>query len=95
VHDEPEKLIMKLEGKMVGAWVSECRRAWTTLSSSVSTGKLALDLRGLTFVDESGLDLLREIYRATRADIMTNSPLTKHFAEQTRGPKTIDTRKGE
>jgi anti-anti-sigma regulatory factor len=67
VHDEPEKLIMKLEGKMVGAWVSECRRAWTTLSSSVSTGKLALDLRGLTFVDESGLDLLREIYRATRA----------------------------
>jgi len=73
---------MKLEGRIVGPWVAECRRAWLTLESSLSTKKLALDLCGVTFADESGLELLREIYRSTRAEILTNSPLTKHFAEQ-------------
>ena len=73
---------MKLEGRMVGPWVAECRRAWLSLQSSLSTRKLALDLRGVTFVDESGLELLEEIYRTTRAEILTNSPLTRHFAKQ-------------
>jgi anti-anti-sigma regulatory factor len=82
VQNETEKLIMKLEGKMVGPWVTECRQTWTMLLSALSARKLALDLCGVTFVDESGLALLREIYRATHADIITNSPLTKHFADQ-------------
>jgi len=76
---------MKLEGRMVGACVGECRLAWLSLQSSLSQRKLALDLCGVTFVDESGLELLREIYRATRADMLTNSPLTRHFAEQATG----------
>lgn len=82
VKDGPDRAIMKLEGKMVGPWVRECRQTWTALLSSLSARKLALDLCGVTFVDESGLGLLREIYRATRADIVANSPLTKHFADQ-------------
>ena len=82
VQDEPKRLTMKLEGKMVGPWVTECRQAWTTLLSTLSARKLTLDLCGVTFVDEPGLRLLREIYRATGPDIITNSPLTKHFAEQ-------------
>ena len=94
VQDEPERLIMKLEGKMVGAWVTECQRAWTALRSSLSTRKLALDLCGVTFVDESGLELLREIYRATRAHMVTNSHLTTHFAEQAM-ESTINRKKGE
>ena len=73
---------MKLEGRIVGPWVAECKRAWLALEPSLSPKKLALDLRGVTFVDESGLELLREIYRATRAPMITDSPLTKHFAEQ-------------
>lgn len=85
---------MKLEGKMVGAWVTECHRAWTALRSSLSTKKLALDLCDVTFVDESGLELLREIYRATHAHIVTNSPLTRHFAEEAM-ESTINWKKGE
>jgi len=73
---------MKLEGKMVGPWVTECRETWVAVLSSLSARKLALDLCGVTFVDEAGLVLLREIYGATRADMITNSPLTKHFADQ-------------
>lgn len=85
---------MKLEGKMVGAWVTECREAWTALRPSISTRKLALDLCGVTFIDESGLALLREIHRTTRADMLTNSPLTRHFAEMAKAP-TGNRRKGD
>lgn len=85
---------MKLEGRMVGPWVEECRRAWLSLQSSLSARRLALDLCGVTFVDESGLDLLREIYRTTHADMLTNSPLTRHFAEQAMAPPA-DRKKGE
>jgi hypothetical protein len=79
---------MKLEGRMVGPWVAECERAWLALEPSLSTNRLSVDLCGVIFVDEPGLELLRTIYNATRADIVTNSPLTKHFAELVMGPTT-------
>ena len=88
VEERPEAFVMKLEGRMVGDWAAECKRAWFALESAIAPKKLALDLRGLTFVDEAGLQLLREIYSATRAEILTNSPLTKHFAEQAMRPTT-------
>jgi anti-anti-sigma regulatory factor len=50
--------------------------------------KLALDLRGVIFVDESGLELLRQMYRATQPELLANSPLTKHFAELVTGTTT-------
>jgi len=84
---------MRLEGRMVGPWVAECQRAWLALEPSLATKKLALDLCGVTFVDESGLELLREMYRLTQAEIRTNSPLTKHFAELATGP--AEYRKGD
>ncbi len=93
VQEDSERFIMKLEGKIVGPWARECRRAWLALASSLSTKKLALDLCGVTFMDEAGLELLREIYRATRAEVVASSPLTKHFAEEvTRSAK--DGKKG-
>jgi anti-anti-sigma regulatory factor len=88
VQDEAKGFTMKLEGRMVGPWVTECKRAWLALESSLSAKKFALDLSGVTFVDESGVQLLQEIYRSTHADIITNSPLTRHFAEQAMQLKT-------
>ena len=88
VQEDEERFIMKLEGRVVGPWVTECARAWLALEPSLSTKKLCVDLRGVTFVDESGLELLREIYSATRADIVANSPLTRHFAEVAMGLTT-------
>lgn len=73
---------MKLEGRMVDPWVQECRQAWLDLASRLAPRKLAIDLRGVTFIDASGTDLLSEIYGATRAEMLTDLPLTRHFAEQ-------------
>jgi anti-anti-sigma regulatory factor len=75
-------LTMKLEGRMVGPYVGECRQAWQTMNRSLDGKHLSLDLCDVTYIDESGLELLREIYRATRATVLSDSPLTSHFAEQ-------------
>jgi anti-anti-sigma regulatory factor len=86
IEAKPERLVLKLEGRMVGPWVEECRAAWGTLPSMLSGRALWVDLCGTTFVDEAGLELLREIYHSTRAAMIGNSPLTRHFAEQAMEP---------
>lgn len=73
---------MKLEGKVIGPWVSECRRSWLGFKPTLSGKKLSLDLSGLTFIDDAGLSVLSEIYGATDATFIADSPLTRHFVDQ-------------
>jgi hypothetical protein len=73
---------MRLEGKVVGPWVEECRRAWGTLQTELGSKKLCLDMRGVTYVDDIGTRLLQEIHRMTGAKVLADSPLTKYFAER-------------
>lgn len=73
---------MKLEGRMVGPYVAECRQVWHGLKASLDGKLFFLDLRDVMYIDEAGLELLRDIYRATRATVLSDSPLTSHFAEQ-------------
>jgi anti-anti-sigma regulatory factor len=50
---------LKLEGKLVGPWVEECRAA---CARGTDHGRrLALDLSEVTFVDADGVHLLREL----------------------------------
>lgn len=73
---------MKLEGRLAAAWISECLRAWQSLVPDLATKELWLDVRGLTFVDQNGAELLSEIYKQHPAKFITSTPLTKYFAEQ-------------
>ena len=75
-------VVMRLEGKVVGPWVEECHRAWESVLSDLGPKKLQLDLRGVTFVDGRGTEMLREIQRSSGAELLADSPLTKYFAEQ-------------
>lgn len=80
---------IKLEGKIVGPWVEELNRTWQSLANSLGSKKLQLDLSGVAFVDAKGRQLLREIYQRTKASFLTDSPLTRYFAEDAmrRSPK--------
>lgn len=50
---------LKLEGKLVGPWVDECR---TACARETGHGRRpALDLSEITFVDADGVQLLREL----------------------------------
>jgi anti-anti-sigma factor len=73
---------VKLEGRFVNLAVSELQRIWQELIPFLSSRKLSLDLRGLTFMDSAGRHLLAEIYANTGANFLANTPMTKYFAEE-------------
>jgi ABC-type transporter Mla MlaB component len=56
-HDSISTL--KLEGKLLGPWVTELARSCHELACSPD--RLRLDLSAVTFVDEPGLALLRDL----------------------------------
>ena len=86
-------IVLKLEGKLVGPYVDECRNAW--LAMALDGRRLTLDLRGLTFADSSGIELLRSIFRKTRAEMLTGSPLTSFLAECAMRPSSANLRASE
>lgn len=43
---------------------------------------VALDLRDVTYVDASGMRILRQIYQEKKPAFLTGSPLTESFAKQ-------------
>jgi anti-anti-sigma regulatory factor len=75
---------VKLEGRISGAWTDEFFRTWQVLAPLLALKKLAIDLREVTFIDDDGQKLLKEIYQKTQADFLADSPLTQHVAELAR-----------
>lgn len=73
---------MKLEGKLAGPWVAELSRSWACVAASLGSRKLCVDLRGVTYVDAAGQQLLREIYQKAGAEFLADSPLVTYFVEQ-------------
>ncbi len=74
--------MLKIEGKLAGARVSELERAWQALAPSLGSRRLSVDIRGVTFVDDTGKRALAEIHSKARAEFLADTPLTKHFAEE-------------
>lgn len=77
-----EGVIMKVEGKIAGRYVSALHQAWQVLGPSLGERKLVMDLRGVTHVDATGRDLLAAIHAQTGANFLADTPLTKYFAEE-------------
>ena len=53
--------ILKLEGRIVGPWVDELRRAYMERTAD-SRCPLTIDLRDVTFIDPAGIAFFDEIY---------------------------------
>ncbi len=52
-------LLVKLEGKLLQPWVGELAQVCTPSAGTVA--RVRLDLAAVTFVDEAGVRLLREL----------------------------------
>ena len=63
LHDHPNQLRFRLEGKLAGAWVSELRQCWQTAASSIQGRVISLDLGEVDFVDGEGQTLLADMVR--------------------------------
>jgi hypothetical protein len=82
VSEEPERMTMKLEGRIVGPWVHELERAWRSLLASLGAKKLRVDLCGIDHIAPDGRQVLAEIYNTTGADFLADTPMTKYFADE-------------
>jgi anti-anti-sigma regulatory factor len=63
IHDANGPLRLQLEGRLAGAWVYELERCWHTAKASQPHRQLAVDLTGVTFLDQAGRYLLQLLHR--------------------------------
>ena len=82
VHERESSIEVTLEGRLAGPWVAELSRAWRETAPRLESKTLTLNLRDLTYSNEDGKQVLREIVAPTRAEILTRDPLMKHFAQE-------------
>ena len=94
IQEDTDLVTMKLEGKLAGPWVDEVNRSWRSVEPLIGSKELNLDIRDVSFADNRGRQLLREIYDKTRAAFLTDSPLTKYYAEQAMQQIAMDQLKG-
>ena len=85
---------IRLEGRVVGPSVDECERAWRSIQPELGRKKVRLDLREVLFMDDRGTGLLREIRKASHAEVVADSPLTEYFAERIRREVQLNGNKG-
>ena len=90
IEQNPTTATLKIEGKIVGPWAIELGQNWRELWASTKREKLRLDICAVTFVDRKGAEVLREIVRATDAEILADSPLTQHFATRAQSDLALE-----
>lgn len=59
-HDEPARTRLVLEGKLAGACVDELDKCWHDAPGKWAT--LVIDLTGVSFIDERGKQLLKQMH---------------------------------
>jgi anti-anti-sigma regulatory factor len=81
-EENAERMVVKLEGRIVGPWAAELDRLWAQTSPSLASRKVSLDLRETTYADAGGIRVLRAIYSQTEAAILTSTPWTQYLADE-------------
>jgi hypothetical protein len=73
-------VILTLEGRLAGIWVSELECCWQTVRATRPGLSLCIDMRELIFVDAAGKQLLADMYRCG-ADLAAAGCLMKGVVE--------------
>jgi anti-anti-sigma regulatory factor len=63
IHDADGPLRLALAGRLAGAWVCELEHCWYTAKASHPHRDFAVDLTGVTFIDQAGRYLLQLMHR--------------------------------
>ena len=84
LHDGPEEIAFRLEGKLVGAYAHELEQCWLTAASVRGEKALTVDLTSVDFIDEEGRHALTVLHGAG-AQFSTSGPLTSAIVEAITG----------
>src|ERR1700726_3488775 len=56
------KLVLTVEGRLAGPWVSTLEQSWRDARAGSPTEKVSVNLCGVSFIDPAGKTLLKEIH---------------------------------
>jgi len=57
-------LLLEVEGRLAGPWVGELKRCWESELERTAAAGIVVRLANVSFVDETGTDLLRKMFQA-------------------------------
>jgi len=61
----PDRVALRLEGKLIKPWARELGKAWLTLTGrSPWPGSIRIDLNAVSYVDEAGMAMLTSLHLA-------------------------------
>ena len=80
VTDLPDEQRWLLEGRLVGPWASELRMTWRNARRESDTRRCIVELNNVTFIDQSGEAVLKEIM-SQGAEFITRSVYTKQILQ--------------
>lgn len=83
VLNDPQATRFKLEGKLAHEWVCEAEKAWAALSTMKGRKRVTVDLFDVSFVDDSGRQLLAAMHGAG-AQLMGGGPMISALIEEIR-----------
>jgi len=93
VLTEPGITRLKLEGKLAHEWVSEAKKTWLALAEMNGHSEIVVDLLNVSFVDETGHQLLTEM-RPADAELIGSRPLFSALIDEIEEAETSTGRDG-
>jgi diguanylate cyclase (GGDEF)-like protein/PAS domain S-box-containing protein len=89
LHENEDKTELILEGRIVGPWATELSVFWKQKSNYLSSKTLCLNLCNVTYADDEGLRILREICTHPSLQCVANTLWSHYLAQQVAGPAVI------
>jgi len=83
-HDSEEQVHIVLEGRVAGAWAKELERVWAELVPKIASKKLSIDMREVTYADESGKQVLVKMSSHGDTEMLAGTLGTQYLAKQIR-----------
>jgi anti-anti-sigma regulatory factor len=87
IEEKCDSATLRLEGRLAGAWVEELERCCQNVLARRQNRALVIELDGVTFVDEEGQSLLREMHDAG-ATLVGRGAQCRYLVEQIQQQQT-------
>ena len=83
VIDSRTERQLVLEGKLIGPWVEELRKAWKTANGEIAGRVLVVDVKNVCVISQEGENALLELM-SEGAMFRCSGMVTKHLIQQLR-----------